>query len=426
MNQEMLMATSQYSQTKQLQAREQNSRTDKIADLKNGRKAVVDHLLDNPFAESRNAKPSLKLASESDKMVHPAFRSEAETHGSRLKTFVHNLMPRSPTKETFEMSILDDKLKPIKAAEGKPRLSLITWMDKQSPLSASPRDELAGSLSSLMAENWSGSEGGALGECESRAITPSKAARVLGMSDGFATPNKVTRILGHGLEGEDELPKKRLGKRLSSGELRTASPSGRVARLIEGAAARLSKVRDTWDFSEIEEDVAGHKGSENGNEADTDIYQTQRPRAFRSSSLKYMDNNTVPPTPPDKDTIYRGIRPKSEQAMKPHIGTVFRSNTQIGQQYDRAPIVRGEKGSRRANLVSKASIYSMSGIIEGKSTIRSVHETMDDGDEVEVSLVSLFLPLVIFEHHLPKRNNIFLPSYTMPAPTSISAADIDF
>src|SRR6201996_3262889 len=305
----------------QFEVREEPSRTEKAKMAKIGRPNLVEDLVDFPFVECRDAQPTLKLASEAIRMVHPAFRSDAENQGSRLKNFVHNLMPRSPTKESFDMSILDEKLKSVKA-EGRPRLSLITWIEKQSPATPSPRDDAGGSTTSLTAENTSSGDS-AIIETESLNPTPSKAAKLLGLAGISSNPSKATRILGHGREGEDELSKRRVGARLSLGEHRNSSPSGRVARLIEGAAARLSKVRDPLDSSEVQDDMNSHKNSESGHEDETENNQTTKPPELRTPSLKYMDGNTIPPTPPDKDTIYRENQTRSELSMRPHVNTLF-------------------------------------------------------------------------------------------------------
>jgi hypothetical protein len=130
------------------------------------------------------------------------------------------------------------------------------------------------------------------------------------------------------------------------------------------------------------------KNSESGHEDETDINQTTKPPVFRTPSLKYMDGNTIPPTPPDKDTIYRLNRPKSELSIRPHVSTLFSNNTSgVQQGKKQVPIVRGESGSLKANLVRKPSIYSMSGVIEGRNTIRCVQETIETDDKVEVSLL---------------------------------------
>src|ERR1700761_7192267 len=157
----------------QFEVREEPSRTEKAKMAKNDPRNLMEDLVDFPFVECRDAWPTLKLASEVDRIVHPAFRSDAESQGSRLKNFVHNLLPRSPTKESVDMSILDEKLKSVKA-ETKPRLSLVTWIEKQSPATPSPRDDASGSSTSLTAESASGGDS-AIIEPESRNATPSKA-----------------------------------------------------------------------------------------------------------------------------------------------------------------------------------------------------------------------------------------------------------
>jgi hypothetical protein len=358
--------------------------------------------------------------------THPAYRGDADAHGSRFMNFVYNFLPRSPTKDKFEV-IGSTQPQDNKQIGSKPPSEVTSAANPPgSSIYASSTDQEISSHGPI-----SRSETPPLPE--SRAAdsglntTPSKAAKVLGLGDVQLAPSKATRILGPGLEGDEELAKVRGGgRRLSSGEFLNASPSRRVARLIEGAASKLSRTRESVELSDVqdvktEQEIQISSSAKHKDDVDT----TPKPHAFRTSSLKYMDDDLVPPTPPDKDTIYGGVRVKSDQQDRPHIRSLF---TTTEQKHDnnvtQIPIIKGEKGSLKANLVSMPSIYSLSGVLE-ESTMRGTRTTMEV-DHNQINKASIYhsraqsnhLSLFYFTncsfYVVTSLSLIFEPSYSSP------------
>jgi hypothetical protein len=341
-----------------------------------------------PQIGERKARPSaLKLTDPPETLGHPAFRGNVRPSAGTFLNFMYNFLPRSPTKDTFDpqkTTINDSKEKRMKQVEreNKTRHSIASIPEeKETSTEYSPvkTDEYISGLDTPLARNSKAPESDKLD------TTPSKAAKLLGLTDSETTPSKATRILGTGLECDEELLRPAVHRRVTSGEGSHPTPSRRMARIIEGAAARLNKVRNSVEYSDSADEMMGYKESNGTEQKNPEMEEAPKPKLSRVSSLKYMDNNSIPPTPPDKDTIYGQVRLKGDVAGRPHIKNLFKGNVQTAErEIPSSPLVREQKGSLRVNLVSKPSIYSISGVIE-EDTMRGHRQTEDSSHRGRVS-----------------------------------------
>lgn len=277
-------------------------------------------------------------------------------------SFVQNIIPRSPTKDRLDTKSAN----PVEYDRNGDRkhLSNNTNSDEDTtPSTPSKTDSDRPTSKHSLLETPSRRKGQTKAT-ESSNTTPSKAAKLLGLSDDQYTPSKATRLLGSGLEGDEEFLKKRGGHRLSSGEFFHPSPSRRMARILEGAAAPFTKSRNSVDLSDLPEQRHDMNPNSSDNQPKANIA-----KVLRTPSLKYMDNNSIPPTPPDKDTIYRMSRSGSNNS-RTHVQEVFKGDS-AATATNNKPVYKGEKSSLKANLMPKPSIHSMSGVIESNSRYNS-------------------------------------------------------
>lgn len=307
--------------------------------------------------------PPSSIAVSVDHSLHPLQRTDSDQgYPSRFLSFVHNIIPRSPTKDRLDATLSESY--GYTRTENERRQSVNTIDEETSPSTPSRTDSDRPTSKQLESLIETPSQRKAQTKVtESPNTTPSKAAKLLGLSDDQYTPSKATRILGSGLEGDEEMPKRQLRHRMSSGEFLPYSPSRRMARIIEGAAAKFSRHRNSVDLSDLREEKY---------DPDNDGHLSKPivSKILRTPSLKYMDNNSIPPTPPDKDTIYRLSRSESTKQPKVNLQEVFKGDS--APNTDNKPVYKGEKASLKASLVPKPSIYSMSGVIESNSRYSTV------------------------------------------------------
>jgi hypothetical protein len=370
--------------------------------------------------QSKSRPPPLKLEQSQPILIHPAHRADQEaSRASLLKTMFTSLIPRSPTKDKLDPNVNGKKKSSMESdnrssfhststssrnnaspGKGSSVRSISSSNEAPSPVTHTPtKTKRISSMQDLFGASESNENGSS--DQNPTTTTPSKAAKLLGLSDHTYSPSKATRILGTGLTGdEDFLHNNRVARRLSSREFLTGqgSPSKRMVRILEGAAAKFKDNRRSLTMTdELEPNhnagtnapAYGHNSKipmpnlqiAKPKHAPQEGVTPQRTIQERSSSLKYMDNS-VPPTPPEKDTIYKNMVPSRQNSTKPHVKSVFQNNEEMMESNNsETPIIKGYESTLRANLITKPSINSFSGLIE-MDTTKLIRQSMPKNENL--------------------------------------------